>query len=138
MSNQILFINLINNFSTSNGNANLSIIQGKTYELNLNYPGDLTTGTLRGEIRTKYLENNGTLLAEFVFTTVYDIDNNKTAIKCSIDAIMTATIPSTKYQGGPDLSIKNAWVYDVEYEENDTVIELFRGFVQVIPETTGV
>jgi hypothetical protein len=50
----------------------LSVKQGKTYQLSFNYPQDLTVGEIRGQIRDKYAQDSGVLLAEFGFTVSWD------------------------------------------------------------------
>lgn len=121
------FLNLINSFA---------ITQGKTYQLSFSYPQDITAGILRGQIRDKYAQDNGVLLASFSFVTNYDAVNLKTIVTADITATQTASIAYTKYQEQTDPTIKNCFVYDIEYEENSTVIEILRGLVQVKPETT--
>jgi len=129
-------LNLIDNLQINEEVLNLAITQGKTYQISFNYPADLTNGELRGQIRNKYAQDNGELLASFSFSSNYDTIEQKTLTVAKIEAIETALIPYTKYQGTSDISLRNAYVYDIEYEENGTVIELLRGLVQVKAEAT--
>lgn len=141
MSNEV---HLISNFSIDDTLVNLSVEQGKTYnKLILKYPDDLTIGTFQGQIRNSYYQDEGTLLGSFEFeTAIYEeieIDGKivgKTTIKPYLTAETTQNIPYTKYQGIGSTSIKNCWVYDIEYHLNEIVITIVRGFVQVIPEVT--
>lgn len=129
-------LNLFDNLTIDEEVLDLAIIQGKTYQLLFHYPADLTMGEVRGEIRNKYLENNGALVASFDFHITYDALEGKSLVLVKLEALETALITSTKYQGVGEPSVRNSYVYDVEYEENGTVIELLRGFVQVKPEVT--
>lgn len=129
-------LNLVDGEAVSGQVVNLAIVQGKTYQLTFNYPSDLTGGVMRGEIRDKYLQDNGVIISAFNFSINYDNLENKSLVIATIDATETATIPYTKYQGTGDITSRNCYVYDIEYEENGTVLEILRGFVQVKPEVT--
>ncbi len=130
-------IHLIDGFTIGEQTLDLAVIQGKTYQISFNYPGDLTTGTLCGEIRNGYLQDNGALLGEFNFLTmVYDSIEDKTTITAQIQANITALLPYTKYQGTNTATSRNCWVYDIEHTENDVVRLISRGLVQVKPEVT--
>lgn len=139
-------LNLINNSIVNEGDppVNLAITQGKTYRFSFTYPEDLTLGEIRGQIRTRYADAGGTLLANFNFNVDYVVDPDPTLSKSTVgvilDADITALIPSTKYikyeNEQPLLNFRRNHTYDIEYEQGGTVIELLRGFVQVIPETT--
>ena len=131
-------LNLLDNSLFQGTRINLAVTQGKTYQLSIEYPANLTIGTLRGQIRTKYIQDEGELLANFQFTINYNSTDNSSNILIFIPALITATIPYTVYQNRPnqELTLNNSYVYDIEYEENSTIIELLRGQVQVIPEVT--
>ena len=130
-------IHLINGFTVGEQTLDLAVIQGKTYQLSFNYPSDLTGGTLCGEIRNGYLQDNGLLLGEFNFLPmVYDPIEDKTTITTQIQATVTALLPYTKYQGTNTATSRNCWVYDIEHTENDVVRLISRGLVQVKPEVT--
>jgi hypothetical protein len=134
-------IHLIDGFQVGGQTLDLAVIQGKTYQLSFNYPGDLTGGTLCGEIRNGYLQDNGLLLGEFNFLPMsYGVDPDsgigKTTITAQIQANVTALLPYTKYQGINSATSRNCWVYDIEHTENDVVRLISRGLVQVKPEVT--
>ena len=131
-------LNLLDNSLFGDTRINLAVTQGKTYQLSIEYPSDLTLGILRGQIRTKYLQDEGDLLANFEFTVDYNSTNNSSNILIFVPALITAAIPYTVYQNrvNQELTFKNSYVYDIEYEENSTIIELLRGQVQVKPEVT--
>ena len=147
-------LNLIDGFVLDGLTLDLALIQGKTYQLVITYPDDLSTGEVRGQIRKKYAEDSGELFATFNFTNTVNTETvtvtdpltgvvtsttvTTTTIVAQIPATVTALIPSTKYQGvlPTVLSTRTAYVFDIEYEKNGTVIELIRGLVQVKPETT--
>jgi len=159
-------LNLIDGFVLDGLTLDLALIQGKTYQLILTYPGNLSIGQVRGQIRKKYAEDSGELFATFNFSNtvstvqatttdpitgivtpvtttdpltgvVSPVMITTTTIVARLNAVDTAPIPSTKYQGAPTaLTTRTAYVFDIEYEENNTVIELVRGLVQVKPETT--
>ena len=114
--------------------VNLAIRQGKTYSFSFSYPQDLTEGEMRGQIRNNWAQDGGELLGEFDFDITYD--GEKSLVIVNLDAVTTANIPYTRYQGNGVLSTRTAWVYDIEYEENLTVIPMFDGFNQVRPEVT--
>jgi len=130
-------IHLIDGFTINNQTLDLAVIQGKTYQISFNYPGDLTNSTLCGEIRNTYLQDSGDLLGSFNFLAMaYDALTEKTTITAQIQADVTADIPYTKYQGTGTPSPRNCWVYDIESEENSIVLLISRGLVQVKPEVT--
>lgn len=129
-------LNLISNSTIGTATFDLAIRQGKTYQLTFNYPSDLTQGEIRGEIRDKYLQDNGNLLATFSFNVTYDEVEEKSLIVATISATDTANIVYTKYQGNGDPSPRNCYVYDIEYEENEVVNLLLNGLVEVKPEVT--
>lgn len=130
-------LNLIDNQTFNEEKLNLAITQGKTYQISFKIPTDLTAGEWRGQIRDKYAQDGGILLASFSFTTTYDSIENKTLVVAKIEANDTATIPYTKYQGNGEPTVRNCYVYDLEYEENGTVPPDYpSGFVQVKPEVT--
>jgi len=119
--------------------GDLAIIQGETYQaLTLTFPGDLTTWTPRGQIRTGLLEDAGTLLAEFAFgTPIYDAEADTTNIYPTLSATQTANLPKTKYQGTGEYSRSAVYYYDVELENEAVVIKSKTAIVQVIGEVTG-
>ena len=129
-------LNLVDGEVVNGQVINLAIVQGKTYQLTFNYSADLTGGVMRGQIRDKYLQDNGVIISAFNFSINYDNLENKSLVIATIDATETAPIPYTKYQGTGDITARNCYVYDIEYEENGTVLEILRGFVQVKPEVT--
>ena len=129
-------LNLVDGEVINGQVVNLAIKQGKTYQLTFNYPADLTGGVMRGQVRDKYLQDSGAILATFNFNINYDNLENKSLVIATIDATQTASIPYTKYQGNGDATTRNCWVYDIEYEENGVVLEILRGLVQVKAEVT--
>lgn len=129
-------LNLIDGEVINGQVVNLAIKQGKTYQLTFNYPSDLTGGVMRGQVRDKYLQDNGLIISTFNFNISYDNLENKSLVIAEISAVDTANIAYTKYQGTGDITARNCYVYDIEYEENGTVLEILRGFVQVKPEVT--
>lgn len=130
-------LNLIDNQTFDGEKLNLAITQGKTYQFSFKIPTDLTAGEWRGQIRDKYAQDGGILLASFSFTATYDSIENKTLVVAKLEATETATIPYTKYQGVGEPTVRNCHVYDLEYEENGIVPPDYpSGFVQVKPEVT--
>lgn len=136
-------IHLIEDSEIGSGIYDLAIYQGKTFGLSLSYAGDLTSGTFQGQVRDKYRENDGVLLGSFDFSATYDpLDGltGKTAIQVSLPYNVTVSMASTIYQGSKDglltPSIKNCYVYDIEYTSLGVVILIAKGFVQVVPEVT--
>ncbi|MFM1842733.1 MAG: hypothetical protein RLZZ490_1470 [Cyanobacteriota bacterium] len=119
--------------------GDLAIIQGETYQaLTLIFPGDLTTWTPRGQIRTGLLEDAGTLLAEFAFgTPAYDADADTTNIYPTLTASQTANLPKTKWQGTGEYSRSGVYYYDIELESEGVVIKSKTAIVQVVGEVTG-
>jgi hypothetical protein len=80
----------------------LPIYQGKTFELVLQYTGDLRGATLRGQIRTTYLEDTtNVLVGQFSFGQItYDIGNDLSTFTVRLEDNETAAIPHTdKNQG---------------------------------------
>lgn len=132
-------VDLISNFlNNDNISYDFSIKQGKTFNLIFSYPSDLRNGLIRGQIRDTYAQDGGTLLADFSFNITYDEINLKSTVTAYLDANQTELIPYTKYQGqGQGIpNTKNCHVYDIEYKENNNVILLLNGFVEVKPEVT--
>jgi hypothetical protein len=134
-------LNLVDNFVFEEESLkqilNLAIKQGATYQFSFYIPGNKTAGEWRGQIRDKYAQDGGVLLASFSFTATYDEDTDKTFVTPKIEATETAEIPYTKFQGIGEPTARNCHVYDIEYEENGTVPEFpSSGFVQVKPEVT--
>ena len=130
-------INLIENFQFNDETLNLAITQGKTYRFSFRIPGDRTIGEWRGQIRNKYAQSGGVLLASFSFSVTYQLTDDKTLVVVKLEATETATIPFTKFQGVGEPTIRNCYVYDLEYEENGTVLpDLPYGLVQIRPEVT--
>ena len=144
-------IDLVKGFMVNDIKLNLPVIQGKTYQISFNYPGDITYGELRGQIKTKYAQDNGELLAEFNFLPmIYYIDDNtpwaipmeynpnegKTRIIAQLQADVTSQIPYTKNQGTTGFSNRNCHVYDIEWFYEGIVSTIAMGLVQVLPEVT--
>jgi hypothetical protein len=120
--------------------GDLAIIQGETYQaLSLEFPGDLTDWTPRGQIRTKLLGDAGTLLAAFSFATpAYDEDSDVTTIYPRLTPAQTAAILKTKWQGAGEYSKTAVYYYDVELESDaGEVVKTVPAIVQVIGEVTG-
>jgi hypothetical protein len=120
--------------------GDLAIIQGETYQaLSLEFPGDLTDWTPRGQIRTKLLGDAGTLLAAFTFATpAYDDESDVTTIFPRLSPAQTAAIPKTKWQGTGEYSKTAVYYYDVELESDDgEVVKSVPAIVQVVGEVTG-
>jgi hypothetical protein len=118
----------------------LAIIQGETYnQLSLTVAGDKTTWTARGQIRTKLLEESGTLLAEFGFgTPTYDAEADETTLLPQLTATQTASLPKTKWQGTGEYSKTAVYYWDIELESDaGEVIKTIPAIVQVIGEVTG-
>ena len=132
-------IHLIDNFIINDIPLDLSILQGKTYQISFNYFGDLTNGILCGQIRNSYLQMTGsTVLGIFNFLPmIYDALTNKTTITAQIQASITSNIPYTKYQGIGQYSARNCWVYDIEHSHGTVVKLISRGLVQVKPEVSS-
>jgi hypothetical protein len=118
----------------------LAIIQGETYQaLSLEFPGDLTEWTPRGQIRTKLLGDAGTLLAAFSFATpTYDEESDATTIFPLLTPAETAAIPKTKWQGTGEYSKTAVYYYDVELESDaGEVVKSVPAIVQVVGQVTG-
>jgi hypothetical protein len=118
----------------------LAIIQGETYnQLALTVAGDKTTWTARGQIRTKLLEESGTLLAEFGFgTPTYDAEADETTLLPQLTATQTASLPKTKWQGTGEYSKTAVYYWDIELESDaGEVVKTIPAIVQVIGEVTG-
>lgn len=119
--------------------TNNAIVQGATYQITFVYEGDVTLAIPRGQIRTKYAQDENILLATFSFLPMtYDIVANKTTITAELSAVQTASIPYTKYSGVGVPSIRNCHVYDLELAFPDGVVKKLApvAFVQVVPEAT--
>jgi hypothetical protein len=120
--------------------GDLAIIQGETYQaLSLEFPGDKTDWTPRGQIRTKLLGDAGTLLAAFSFATpAYDDESDATTIYPRLTPTQTAAILKTKWQGTGEYSKTAVYYYDVELESDDgEVVKSVPAIVQVVGEVTG-
>ncbi len=124
--------------------GDLAVVKGETYrkliETNsISFDGNLTTATLRGQIRDNYVDAGGTLLGSFAFEdSVYDAELDKTFIKPYLTEFATINLPSTnKYREGVEPNIKTTLVYDIELFIDDEIIKYAPGFVQVIGEVTG-
>jgi hypothetical protein len=119
--------------------ANFAIVQGASYQISFIYAGDTTMSIPKGQIRTKYAQDENILLADFSFGTMsYDLMTNETTIIANLSATQTAQIPYTKYQGIGTPSIRNCHVYDMELTFPSGIVEKLSttGFVQVLPEVT--
>lgn len=121
-------------------NLELPIYQGKTFELVLQYSGDITGAELRGQIRTTYLQDTTNILVgQFTFGGItYDIGSHLSTFTARLEDDETALIPYTdKNQGKSGYNDRNCHVYDIEYTLNGKTGLILRGFVQVIPEVTA-
>lgn len=120
--------------------GDLAILQGETYQaLSLTFPGDLSTWTPRGQIRSKLLEESGTLLAEFTFeASTYDADADTTTVNPRLTPAQTTSLPKTKWQGIGEYSKTSVYYYDIELEsDTGEVVKSKTAIVQVIGEVTG-
>lgn len=120
--------------------GDLAILQGETYQaLSLTFPGDLSTWTPRGQIRSKLLEESGTLLAEFSFeASTYDADADTTTVNPRLTPTQTASLPKTKWQGIGEYSKAAVYYYDIELEsDTGEVVKSKTAIVQVVGEVTG-
>ena len=122
----------------------LAVVKGETYRKliennSISFTGDLTTATLRGQIRNNYVDAGGQLLGTFSFEeSVYDEETNKTFIKPYLTEFATLNLTTTsKYRQGAEPSVKTNLVYDIELFFNDEIIKHAPGFIQVIGEVTG-
>jgi hypothetical protein len=119
---------------------NYAITQGKTYQISLNYEGDVTAATPLGQIRSNYAQvPENTLLATFSFLPmVYDSLIDKTTITAQLSAADTENIPYTIYQGTGKISTRTCYVFDMELHYPDGVVKELMplGFVQIKPEVT--
>lgn len=118
-----------------------AIIQGETYtKIAFRYPGDLTTATPYGTIRTNYEDELGTELAVFNFYPLtYDVDTDKTTITPYLTKEQTRELPITKYQATEDdtPSVKNCLVYEIgiTLDSGVNMVLVSSSFIQVIPHT---
>ena len=121
----------------------VGVIQGETWDkiylalsANPTYPtGDFTDWTATGQIRDKRVDNGGVLLAEFIFTNLYDPDELKTYFYPAIPWEVTAgDLPITKYKGAGNPSDSNCLIYDIEISNGSDVVKLAPGYLYVIGE----
>lgn len=122
----------------------VGVIQGETWDkiylalsANPTYPtGDFSAWTATGQVRDKRADKGGVILAEIVFSVVYDPDGLKTYFYPVIVSTATKTIPITKYQGieGTIPSDSNCFVYDIEISNGTEVVKLAPGYLYVIGE----
>lgn len=130
---------MLNLTSVTNINGrtyDFAIKQGKTYEFSFKYGSNLTIGVIRGQIRDRYAQEGGELLGEFSFSVSWNEEESKSLVVVRLSATQTSVISYTRYQGVGEATVRNCYVYDIEYEENGTVIELLSGLVEVKPEVT--
>lgn len=123
---------------------NLAIVKGETYRKliesgGITFPGDLTTATLRGQIRDNYVEKGGVLLGTFSFEdSTYDAEGDITRIYPYLTEFATVNLPATlKYVEGREPNIKTNPVYDIELFINDEIIKKKPAFLQIVGEVTG-
>lgn len=102
-----------------------AIEQGVRYDLTLFYPGDLTAGTVRGQIQDRY---DRTVLADWsVGELVYEVAKQRTKIPLFLTAVQAAAIPCTQ-------STQWAYAIEVEMSIGAEPIRLLRGSVEVTLE----
>ncbi len=124
--------------------GDLAIVKGETYRKliesgGISFPGDLTTATLRGQIRSDYVEKGGVLLGTFSFEErTYDAEGDTTTIYPYLTEFATVNLPATlKYVEGREPNIKTNPVYDIELFINDEIIKKKPAFLQIVGEVTG-
>lgn len=130
-------LNLIQESEINGALFDLAVYQGKTYEIILRIDGDYTAGVLEAQIRDNFLNDGGTLLASFLFSDVtYDSIETKTSMRMILNSAVTTLLEATRLSGNATPSVRNCYVYDVEYTLTGVVSLICRGFVQVLPEVT--
>jgi len=117
----------------------LTIVQGATYnKLILRLDGDYSNANFKAEIRRASLESGGELLATFSFQQInYDPVENKTTVVPVLTASQTSAIPSTRFNGTGEATIRNCWVWDFEAVLADNVDKIPISLVQVTAEVTA-
>ena len=137
-------LNLIDNQEIIDINGDVQIInyaikQGETYQISFLYEGDVTDAIPRGQIRSKYAQDENILLATFSFLQMtYDIATDKTTITAELSATQTALIPYTKFNGIGTPTNRNCHVYDMELSFPNGIVKKLMpiALVQVNPEAT--
>jgi hypothetical protein len=136
-------------FDNEGGDVNGSpILQGATFSIVFHYFADVSEYIPRGQIRTDYGGNNGSLLAQFgfdplVYALVTKADNTQamaTVIVAKLSASVTTDLPIPilrKTVADKNVISSNTYVYDIELESpSGTVIRLIQGYVEILPEVT--
>lgn len=117
---------------------NITIIQGASWnETKFYYPGDISAGTAKGQIRTNMLDKSGALLAEFTFLPIVygqvTVGTNppvdRSIIFPQLSAAQTAAIAYNP---------NKLWVYDIFVSIGSQTIDIARGTVTVQPRVTEV
>jgi len=128
-------INLIQTRTRDN-----AIVQGSSFSYTFAYLGDASSATARGQIRSGIPQDGGELLAEFSFSTpfVFDSVTGVTEITANLSPAVTKEIPYTKFQGEGEATAENCYLYDIELELANGVVEKLvpLSLVQVKPEIT--
>jgi hypothetical protein len=131
-----------------NAGVSSPILQGASFQLVFYYFADISTYTPRGQIRSDYAVNNGSLLGSFTFDPlVYEevvkedeTTDMATIIIARLSPEITELLPVPNLRNSISDRIvvgANVWVYDIELEsETGEVIRLSQGFVEVMPEVT--
>jgi hypothetical protein len=123
------------------------IRQGATFSIVFNYLGDVASYSPRGQIRSDYASNDGTLLATFSFDPlVYQLITKPNGSQCmatvitaKLSAIATADMPIPnlrKTANDKNVIGTNTYVYDIELEDDGVVLRIVEGLVEVLPEVT--
>jgi hypothetical protein len=117
--------------------VDIAIVQGQTWEsVQFFYPGDLSGGTARGQIRTDYLSRSGRLLAEFEFLPlVYGLVTSVTIVTPSPRTIIAPKLDRDRTIHLP-IPTTNLWVYDIFVDIGTRSIQIGEGKVSVKPRVT--
>lgn len=120
-------------------NLDITIVQGATWEdVKLYFPGDLSLGVARGQIRSDYLTKGGVLYCNIEFLPlVYGsvvLPNttqpvSRTIISPWLSAAKTASLP---------VPTKQKWLYDIFILMPERSIKIAEGWVTVMPSVTEI
>lgn len=127
-----------------------AIYQGCTFELDIFLEDNYSGWTARGQIRDRYRQDGGVLLAEMTFVhplvfapeTIDGVTKSYTRLSTLIPASVTdALLWNLKIRSSADVDAvpgKNVWVYDIQLVSANgvTVHPVLRGFVEVLKEST--
>lgn len=125
------------------------IHQGASFQIVFHYFGDVSNYLARGQVRSDFASNGGSLLAEFEFDPLaYQLITKKDSSQC-MATVIVAKLPASVTNTMPIPTLRktikdknvvgiHVWVYDIELESPDGfVIRLIEGYVEVLPQVTS-